>query len=134
MKYLLIALILATVPALAHEGHNHDAPTTIQAPKGGVVKALDEARLEVVAKGKDIKIYVYDKGMKPREAAELKIAATAELPRNKKIDTINFEAKGNQFEGTYDAKGAHRFALKLSVTDSKTGRTDNLSFNIEPRK
>lgn len=134
MKYLLIALALVSAPALAHEGHNHDAPTTIQAPKGGVVKALDEARVEVVAKGKDIKIYVYDKDMKPRDAAGLRIVATAELPRNKKSDAVAFQPKGNQFEGTYDAKGAHRYALKLSVTDTKTGRTDNLSFNIEPRK
>ena len=134
MKKIMIALALFCAPALAHEGHNHDAPAIVQAPKGGMVKALDEARLEMVAKGKEIKIYVYDKEMKPRDAAGFKIVATAELPRNKKIDSVNFEAKGSQFEGTYDAKGAHRYALKLSVTDSKTGRTDKLSFNIEPRK
>ena len=134
MKKLLLALAFVSAPAFAHEGHNHDAPTTIQAPKGGVVKALDESRVEVVAKGKDIKIYFYDKEMKPREASGFKVTAIAELPRGKKSEVVNLGAKEAQLEGTYDAKGAHRYTLKLNVTDSKTGRADNLSFTIEPRK
>ena len=123
-----------TAPVTAHEGHDHDAPTTIKAPKGGIIKALDESRVEVVAKGKNIKIYLYDKTMKPAPASDFKIAAKAELPRTKKVDEIKLEPKDNFFEGNYDAKGAHRYTLKLDVNHSKINETVALNFTIEPRK
>ncbi len=129
-----LAFVLSSPFGFGHEGHNHDAPTTLKAPKGGVIKALDRARVEVVSKGKDVKVYVYDKGMKPAPASEFKISAQAELPRSKGKTDVALTPKENFFEGSYDAKGSHRYTLKLAVTDSKTGRTDNLTFTIEPRK
>ena len=132
---LMITVFSMPLPLLmAHQGHDHDAPTTIKAPKGGVIKALDESRVEVVYRGKDIKIYVYDKEMKPQEISGFKVVAMAELPRSKKTEEIKLSAKGNYFEGAFDAKGSHRYTLKLTVTDPKTGRTDNINFTIEPRK
>ncbi len=125
--------LLMSHAASAHEGHNHDAPTMIKAPKGGVIKALDESRVEVVPKGKEVKIYLYDKEMKPRDASGFKITAKAELPRSKKIQAVEFMAKGNILEGSFDAQGSHRYTLRLSVTDSKTNRTDEISFTIEPK-
>jgi hypothetical protein len=132
MKTLIAALFALT--AFSHEGHDHDAPTTIQAPKGGVVKALDEARVEAVSKGKDIKIYLYDKDMKPKSTKGFTLKATAELPRTKKTEEVKLTAKESSFEGSYDAKGMHRYTLKLEVTDPGTGHSDQLSFTIEPRK
>lgn len=131
---LLIAALIISTSAVAHEGHDHDAPTTLKAPKGGIIKALDESRVEVVSKGKELKIFVYDKEMKPALASEFKLIAKAELPRTKKIEDIKLVAKENFFEGTYDAKGAHRYTLKLEVKDSKMNHTDHLTFTIEPRK
>ena len=134
-----LAIVLAfwafsSAALVAHEGHEHDAPTTIKAPKGGVVKSLDASRVEVVTKGKNIKIYLYDQDMKPATAGEFSIVAQAELPRSKKVEEIKLEPKDSFFEGNYDAKGVHRYKLKLEVTHSKTGQTDKLTFNVEPRK
>lgn len=138
MKKLMIMAAFATalwsLNSMAHEGHNHDAPTTLKAPKGGVIKALDESRVEVVSKGKDLKIYVYDKEMNPTKASDYKVVAYAELPRSKKEESLSLAPKDTYFEGSYDAKGSHRYTLKLAVTDSKTHRTDNLTFTVEPRK
>ncbi len=137
MRNLVIALALLAFSSsalMAHEGHDHDAPTTIKAPKGGVVKSLDASRVEVVAKGKSIKIYLYDRDMKPATAGEFSVVAQAELPRSKKVEEIKLEPNDAFFEGAYDAKGVHRYKLKLEVTHSKTGETDKLTFNVEPRK
>lgn len=130
----LVFLVFSSSALMAHEGKDHDAPTTIKAPKGGVVKALDASRVEVVAKGKSIKIYLYDKDMKPAVPGEFSLVAQAELPRSKKVEEIKLEPKDSFFEGAYDAKGVHRYKLKLEITHSKTGQTDKLTFNVEPRK
>lgn len=136
MKKLLSALALLAIctPALAHEGHDHDAPTTIQAPKGGVIKALDESRVEVTSKGKDLNIFLYDKELKPLAVTGFKVKAKAQLPRGKKEEEIQLIPGATSYTGVYDAKGAHRYTLLLSVTDPKTARSENLSFTIEPRK
>ena len=130
----LFFMAFSSAALLAHEGHDHDAPTTIKAPKGGVVKSLDASRVELVTKGKNIKIYLYDREMKPAAPEEFSVVAQAELPRSKKVEEIKLEPKDAFFEGTYDAKGAHRYKLKLEVTHSKTKQTDKLTFNVEPRK
>jgi hypothetical protein len=132
--FLLGSLLLLSVAGLAHEGHDHDAPTTIKPVKGGVVKALDEAKVEVVAKGKNVKIYVFDKDMKAAPSARFTILAKTALPRGKKEEDLALTAKENFFEAEYDAKGSHRYTLKLAVTDANIKRTDQLSFTIEPRK
>lgn len=130
----LAFLAFSSTALMAHEGKDHDAPTTIKAPKGGVVKSLDASRVEVVAKGKSIKIYLYDRDMKPAAPGEFNVVAQAELPRSKKVEEIKLEPKDSFFEGSYDAKGVHRYKLKLEVTHSKTSQTDKLTFNVEPRK
>lgn len=136
MKKVLLTALMLLLPSIvqAHQGHDHDAPTTMKAPRGGIIKALDESRVEVVSKGNDLKVYVYDAALKPAKAADFKIVATAELPRSKKEELVKLDARETYFEGTYDAKGLHRYTLKLSVTHAKTGHTDPLTFTIEPRK
>ena len=133
MRYLLLCFLLAPT-AFAHEGHDHDSPTTVQAPKGGVVKSLEQTNVEVVSKGKAITIYLYGKDMKPRLATDFKITAKAELPRKKGSEEIPLTAKENSFEGSFDAKGSHRFTLALAIVDSRTKHNDKLTFTIEPRK
>lgn len=130
---LVMNLLLCTT-ALAHEGHDHDAPKNVQAPKGGVIKGMEETLVEVVSKGKDLKIYFYDKDLKPQEVATYKVRAQAELPRGKKVEPVTLTAKGTFIEASYDAKGAHRYTLTLFVTDPKEGHEDKLNFTIEPRR
>lgn len=135
MKVLFIVCgLMISGFTFAHEGHDHDAPTTIKPMKGGVVKALDEAKIEVVAKGKNVKVFVFDKEMKPAPANRFTIVAKTLLPRAKKEEDLALVAKDSFFEAEYDAKGSHRYTLKLSITDANTKRTDQMTFNIEPRK
>lgn len=120
--------------AVAHEGHAHDAPKAVQAPKGGLIKVMEKSAVEVVSKGQDLKIYVYDKALKPQLVKDIAVTAQAEHPRTKKIESVALQAKDTHYEGTYDAKGAHRYTLILNVKDSKADHGDKLSFTIEPKK
>lgn len=134
MKNLIFALVVCfSVSALAHEGH-HDAPGMVQAPKGGVIKSLEESHVEVVAKGSEVKVYLYSKDLKPADASRFKIKLFTELPRAKKKETIEFKSNGNVLEARFDAKGAHRYTLIIHISDSATGHDDVLKFTVEPRK
>ncbi|KHD90060.1 MAG: hypothetical protein OM95_00635 [Bdellovibrio sp. ArHS] len=133
-KWILTLVLSLSLPAFSHEGHDHDAPGAVQAPKGGVIKSLEESHVEVVSKGSDLKIYLYSKDLKPAEASRFKIKLTAELPRNKKKESLEFKAQGNMLETHFDAKGSHRYTLTVQIVDSATGHDDALKFNVEPKK
>lgn len=130
----VLPVVFVGLMSFAHEGHDHDAPRTGQAPKGGVIKSLEETSVEVVSKGKDLKIYFYDKELKPRDVETYTVSAKAELPRTKKIENITLKPMGTFFEASFDAKGAHRYTLLLAVKDPKAANEDMLKFTIEPRK
>jgi hypothetical protein len=139
---VLLSILLAMSGSLvaAHEGHDHDAPKNITAPKLGVMKSLEETYVEVVSKGKELQVYLYDKERKPNDK-ELKpksvtgfvVSAKAKMPRTKKQEDIPLTAKETSFEGSFDAKGSHRYTLILSIKDPKTGHDDKLNFTIEPK-
>jgi len=118
----------------AHEGHAHDAPKGVSAPRGGQIKEIENTYVEVVTKKNELKIYLYDKELKPLDAATYKVSATAQKPRAKKQEDILLSVKENFFEATYDAKGAHRYSLTLLIKDPKEAHQDKLKFNIEPKK
>lgn len=128
------AAVLVANGAVAHEGHNHDEPVMVVAPMGGIIKSLEKTNIEVVSRGTAVAIYLYDRSMKPVETAGFKLTAKAELPRKKGSYDIKLAASRNMFEGTFDAKGIHRYTLKLTIIDPNTGHNDKLSFTIEPRR
>jgi hypothetical protein len=134
---LLLATVLFSYGLFAGEGHDHghdhDAPGAVSAQKGGVIKSLEEVHVEVVAKGKDVKIYFFAKDLKPLDVSKLKVTAEAELPRNKKKEVVTLVAKGTWFETSFDAKGSHRYTLVLTVNDPKHGHDDKLNFTIEKK-
>ncbi|MDX9730990.1 MAG: hypothetical protein RBT63_04405, partial [Bdellovibrionales bacterium] len=47
---LFLAMLspLAPSTALSHEGHDHDAPGLVQAPRGGDIRSLEELHVEVL--------------------------------------------------------------------------------------
>ena len=118
----------------AHEGEDHDAPSMVQAPKGGTIKSLEQTHVEVLVKGKDIKIYLYDKELKPQSVNGYVVSAKVQMPRSKKSEAIVLTARDQSFEASFDAKGMHRYTLHLAVKDPKTGHDDKLKYNIEPKK
>lgn len=134
MKTLIFTLALGVATtAWAHEGH-HDSPGMVQAPKGGVIKSLEESHVEVVTKGNDIKVYLYSKDLKPADATRFKVKLFTEIPRTKKKESLSFKVQGNLLEANFDAKGIHRYTLIVNINDSVTGHDDNLKFTVEPRK
>ena len=133
-KLLLLSLSFTSTVIMAHEGHDHDAPTKVSAPKGGTIKQLENTYVEVVSKQKDIKVYLYDKELKPKKTTDFKITLKAEIPRTKKVEPITFTTTETLFEATYDAKNLHRYTLLIEIVDPATGHTDQLKFIIEPRK
>jgi hypothetical protein len=134
MKHLILTLgLLLSISSFAHEGHDHDAPGAVEAPKGGMIKSTEGYHVEVVAKGTNIKVYLYSLDLKPADASGFKVQLQTEIPRSKKSENLEFKATGNMLEATYDAKSAHRYTLMVSI--AKTGgHSDKLSFTIEPRK
>ncbi len=134
IAFATVFTIFALSLAQAHEGHDHDAPQMITAPKGGLIKSLEETHVEVVSKGMDLQIYLYDLKMKPKSAAGFVVSAKAEMPRTKKQEQIKLSPKETFFEGTFDGKGIHRYTLLISIKDPQTGHDDKLKFTIEPQK
>lgn len=139
MKKLILAMgFLLSFSAFAHEGHDHDAPGKVDAPKGGMIKSTEEYHVEVVAKGADIKVYLYELDLKPADAAKFKVTLAAELPRSKKSEPLTFKATGNMLEASFNAKGAHRYTLIVNTQklgeDHGHSHGDKLTFTVEPRK
>ncbi len=138
MKILnvLLACSFLSIAAIsrAHEGHEHSAPQSLIAPKGGLIKAMEESVVEVVSKGNNLKIYLYDKELKPQKVNLYTVTARAQKPRAKSTEEITLSDRDIFFEATYDAKGAHRYTLTLSVKDPKENHADTLNFTIEPKK
>lgn len=131
MKAILILFaLLGFNLATAHEGHDHDGPSMVQAPKGGIIKSNETHHIEVISKGKDLKIYLYTKDLKPADLSKEPISAEVELPRTKKTEAITLTPKGDHYVANYDAKGAHRYTLAITFGSHK----DKFNFTVEPKK
>ena len=131
---LAIGIALTGLNTMAHEGHDHDAPVSVQAPKGGIIRKLETHFVEVVAKDKDIKIYLYTQDLKAVEPKGFKVFIKAQLPRKKTQESLTLKTENGIMSTTFDAKGAHRYTLLVSVTEPNDPHQNTLKFNIEPKK
>lgn len=131
MGIAMMAFLLSGPGAWAHEGH--DAAKYAKPKKGGVIKSVEDTSIEVVARGKDLKIYLYDKDMNPQAVDAVKMTAQAEIPRSKKVEPVALQAKNDHYEAIYDSKEAHRYNLLLSWKGND-GHDEKVSFTIEPKK
>lgn len=116
--------------ALAHEGHDH-GPGSVQAPKGGVIRSLETVHLELLSKGKTVTIYAYDTSLKPADVSKFPVSATVTLPK-KKAEPLKLLPGGDHWTGEFDAKGAHRYTLELSIEQG--GHKDKVKYTVEPKK
>ena len=140
MKHL-IALVIAinagliTSSANAHDGDHDDAPGMVQAPKGGEIKSMEEAYIEVLSRKGEVSIYFYQKDLKPvTDLKRFTVSAEAQLPRSKVMTPLVLKESGTHLTTSFDAKSAHRYTLVLKVKDSKFDHGDRLNFTIEPRR
>lgn len=129
-KLMALITLIATMTTFqigAHENHDHGAPT-IQAPKGGILKATHNAYFELVKSGQLVKIYVYDQKGQNLSTTQFKVEAELEIPR-KKTTKIQLKDLTTHWESPVDHQGSHRFTVKLKIVDAK-GK-DDVQFTIE---
>lgn len=128
-KFILSFFIAISSIGFAHEGHDH-GPGSIEAPKGGVIRNLETVVLELLAKGSEIKIYTYDKELKPQKVSQFPASATITKPK-KKPEAVTLQDQGEYWLVKYDAKGEHRYTLTLDIKQG--GHQDKMKWVIEPK-
>jgi hypothetical protein len=114
---------------LAHEGHDK-TPGAVTAPHGGQIKGGDQHFVEVVFESSNVRVYIFDHDMKKVDLKALKIDGTLKLPKASKPSEVKLNANGDFFEGKVEVKGAHRFALDLTINHES--KKEKFTFNIEP--
>jgi len=132
---LTLAVILSFgLGVHSHEGHDHNGPVGVQAPKGGIIKGNEDTYVEVVNRGKDLKVYLYNKDLKPVDPKIYNVVAKVQLPKVKKTEDLVLTLKDNVLEATYDAKKSHRYTLILSLKSPGEDQADTIKYTIEPKK
>ncbi len=143
MKLLSITLFAAllSTTTFAHEGHDHDGPSSFQPLKGGVVKSTEAINIEVVNKDTKLEIYAFDNEGKVKESGTYDLKASMKLPKNKKIEKLTLEpvndtktSKLSHYEVNSKPKNTHRYTLILDVKDAKEDHGDKIEFTIELKK
>jgi len=150
-KNLIIILLVAciVINLSAHEGHNHDAPSTLMPLKGGIIKLFNIKNsdgkkdatcfVEVVKSKMDLKIYFFNSDKKPVEAKDFELVATATPFVSGKLDskgeplilTIDEKSK-NFYKTSYDKKNSHKYDLLLKFKNSSNCKTDEeITFVID---
>lgn len=123
---LFLASSLAT-GAFAHEGHDQ-APGTIKALHGGVVKTGKEFNLEMVASGTSVELFPQAHADETVDFKSIQVTATAKAPRGKP-QKVPLSKGEKSFKATVDFQGAHR--LDLDVQSEYEGKKDSFKFMLE---
>ncbi len=124
---ILVACLIHFSSAYAHEGHDHGAPT-FQPPKGGTLKTSLQGHFELVKTDKKVQIYLYDTKGNPKTTKGITLTSELEVPR-KKSEKLVLEDRGEFWEAEIDAKGSHRYTLKIVIDDGK--KKDKVKFTVE---
>ncbi len=122
--FQLVALLLFVAVASAEA-------IAVKAPKGGEIKPMVDGYMEVVSDRDLIRIYLYDKKLKPEK--QLKdVSIVAELQRATAKDHENLELKPatGGFVAKFDARENSKFYLDIGIVNRKSGSADRLSFDV----
>lgn len=118
MKNVLFVLALALCTQIfAHEEHNHEAAVEV-APHGGVLRDARPYKSELVIQGELVKIYVYDKDVKPVAKEKLKSIIKGQLafPKDKKKRDVVFKLSGDFYEARIPGiDKVHRYDLHVTL-------------------
>ncbi len=130
-KQILTILVSVLVSTLALAHGVHDAGE-VKPQKGGVLRSLETVNVELLQIGKEIRIYLYDKKLKPLDPKKYKASAKAILPRKKGEAELKLRTGKNYWITKFDAKGVHRYSLVFFIQQG--GHNDKLTFVIEPKR
>ncbi|WP_141731710.1 hypothetical protein [Oligoflexus tunisiensis] len=117
MKAFLVSmsLLLGTAaPLMAHEGHNHEAAVEA-APHGGTLRNAGDYKAEIVINGDNLKLYVYDKKLKPVKLEKAELTGDVQFPKEKS-KPVTFKKAGDYYEAT--VKGitkVHRYDMHVNI-------------------
>jgi len=116
MKKIFLAGLLVSLSATleAHEEHNHEAAVE-SAPRGGTLRNAGEYKSEIVVNGDVIKLYVYDKQLKPIKLDAAQFSGEVQFPKEK-AKPIVFKRNGEFYEVT--VKGiskTHRYDMHVTI-------------------
>lgn len=126
-KKLFIVFILASLTAVAHEGHD-DAPGMLKANHGGVVKAGKDINLEYVVSGTTVKLFPIGHDGKDLSASVVKISATTKAPKGKAEKAL-VEIKDGDYVTQVDFKQAYR--VEMEVVADNHGKKSTFKFQVE---
>src|SRR5688572_921411 len=109
-----ICLSLFSAPSvMAGDDHNHE-PAVEAAPHGGVLRNADPYKAEIVINGDNVKVYVYDKALKPQALKTNELKGRVQFPKEEKKPVV-FAKKGDFFEATIKGiSKVHRYDLHLN--------------------
>lgn len=114
-KYIITILSLVSLSSFAHEGHVHEAAVEAP-PHGGLLRDADPFKSEVVLNGDLVKLYIYDKKLKPVKLDKEVLKGEVIFPRDKKPTAVEFKRKGELYEATLKGiKKVHRFDLHVNL-------------------
>ncbi len=130
MKRLLIATMLyfSFTPLIAGDGHNHEAAVEA-APHGGTLRNAGENKAEIVVNGDNLKLYFYDKELKPLKIEAKEIKGDVQFPKEKK-KPITFRKSGDFYETTVKGIGkVHRYDMHVNL--EAAGKKILVDFGID---
>jgi hypothetical protein len=121
MKKTVIMLVTLAVvaPALrAHEGHVHEAALEA-APHGGILRDATPFKAEAVLNGDVVRIYVYDKELKPVALDQAQAKGDVQFPRQKS-KSVTFLKKDGFYEAAIPGiSKVHRYDLHVNLLINK---------------
>lgn len=124
---MMTVVLVTAFNTYAHEGHD-EAPGSIKANHGGTVKSGKDINLEYVVSGTTVKLYPVTHEGKDLIASDVKLTATAKVPKGK-AEPVKIEFKDGVFETTVDFKSAYR--TEIIVTADNKGKISTFKFQVE---
>jgi hypothetical protein len=117
MKNILLVsfIVFGTAGTLcAGEGHNHEAAVE-SAPRGGTLRNAGDYKAEIVINGDQLKLYVYDKKLKPIQMDKAEITGDVQFPKEKS-KPITFKKVGESYEVTIKGiSKVHRYDMHINL-------------------
>lgn len=131
MKRLLLwatFMALSASPAQAHEGHAHESSHEVP-PHGGNLRAAGDLKGEIVISGDTLKLYLYDKVLKPLKIEKTELKGEVQFPKEKS-KPVSFKKKGEFYEATLKGiSKTHRYDLHINV--EQAGKKTVLDFGVD---